>query len=304
MSIVDVVRSARRPLLTYTLVPPSQEATSAELDAAADVLRRLLNTAPLDAIHLPDVRPDPRSPRTRFVPKLAPRAFARTMTQRLAEPPEWLLDRRVVDHHWDHQALWLRRTLRERGFSSLMLVGGASSEVRYPGPSVVEAARRVRAAFGDDVCLGGISIPTRSEELERLMAKTEAGIDVFITQILGETGSTRGLLVDYHWACRDRGLRPRPIVASVAPVASEADVRFLESWGVAFDPERRRDILSRSTGVGERSINAAMELVDELTTFVRRETLEVTLGVNVEHVRTSNVELSARLLEGVASRLS
>lgn len=288
-------------LWTYTFVPPPQGATSHELDAIADTLQRLLASAPIDAIHVPEVRPDPRSPRPAFVPKLAPRAFTRAMAQRLTDPPEWLLDRGIVDHHWTHQEHWLRRTIHDQRLSSLMLIGGASREIRYPGIPVADAAQRIRAIHGEHVCLGGIAIPTRQRELERLMAKTEAGLDLFVTQILGEADSTCRLLADYHRTCAERGVQPRPMVLSLAPVGHRSDIAFLEAWGVRFHRRWRRRLESSPLGVGWRSVDMAVDLLDRIRASAEREAPSVPLGVNVEHVRPRNLELSAELLQTVAS---
>ena len=301
MSFADLIRSAERPPLTYTLVPPPQAAARTELDAVALALQRLLETAPVDAVHVPEVRPDPRSPRTTFVPKLAPRAFARAMAQRLTDSPEWLLDRGIIDHHWTHQEYWLRRTIHDQRLSSLMLIGGASHEIRYPGLSVTDAAQRIRAIYGEHVCLGGIAIPTRAGELERLMAKTEAGLDLFVTQILGEADSTCQLLVDYHCACAERGVQPRPMVLSLAPVGHRSDIELLEAWGVRFHRRWRRHLVSSSLGVGWRSVDMALDLLDRIMTSAEREAPSVPLGINVEHVRPRNLESSAELLQTVAS---
>ncbi len=290
--------------MTYTFVSPSLDASRAELDVVADALGRVLASAPLDAIHVPDARPDPRSPRSTFVPKLAPRAFARAMDQRLETSPDWLLDRSVVDHHWAHQERWFRRTIEDEGRRSFVLVGGASREFRYPGVSVVEASRRMRALYGDEVVLAGVAIPTREHEVERLIAKTEAGIELFVTQILGEPDSTRQLLVDYHRACRERGLRPRPLVLSVAPVGQRRDVDFLEAWGVRFDPTWRRRLMSSALGIGWRSLELALELLDDLIALGPSSTPQSTLGINVEHVRPRNLELSGELLRAIADKWS
>ena len=304
MSFADIIRRGERLPLTYTLVPPPQAAARTELDAVALALQRLLETAPIDAVHVAEVRPDPRSPRSTFVPKLAPRAFARAMAQRLTDPPEWLLDRGIVDHSWAHQQRWLERTIQDQDFSALMLIGGASHEIRYPGISVTDATQRIRAIYGEHVCLGGIAIPTRAGELERLMAKTEAGLDLFVTQILGEVDSTCQLLVDYHRACAERGVQPRPMVLSLAPVGHRSDIEFLEAWGVRFHPGWRRQLLISSLGVGWRSVDMAVDLLDRITSFAKREAPSVPLGVNVEHVRPRNVELSAELLQTVASNFT
>ncbi len=294
----------QRRLLIQTFVPPPRSASRTELDAVARTLERLRCQAPLDAVHVPQVRPDPRSPRPQFVPKLAPRAFARAMDRRLDAPPDWLLNRAIRDHPWAQHETWLRRTLEAQGDLSVVLAGGAPGRSPAPGPSVVEATRRVRAAHGDRVRLGGIAVPTRQEESERLLAKTEAGADFFVTQILGESDSTSRLIADYHRVCREHGWRPRPLILSVAPVSQRRDVAFLEAWGIRFDPRWRRMLIKSSLGIGWRSIEMALELLHRVTARSQAEALDVPLGVNIEHVRPHNLELSGELRRRVSEEWS
>lgn len=294
----------QRRLLIHTFVPPPQSASRTELDAVARTLERLRRQARLDAVHVPQVRPDPRSPRPQFVPKLAPRAFARAMERRLDATPDWLLNRSIRDHPWAQHETWLRRTIEEQGDPSLVLAGGAPGRSPVPGPSVTEATRRIRAAHGDRVRLGGIAVPTRLDESERLLAKTEAGIDFFITQILGESDSTCRLIADYHRVCREHGWRPRPLIVSVAPVSQGRDVAFLEAWGVRFDPRWRRTLMESSLGIGWRSIEMAIDLLHGVAAQARAEAPDVPLGVNIEHVRPHNLELSAELMQRVSDEWS
>ncbi|MFB6286893.1 MAG: hypothetical protein ABEK03_10020 [Candidatus Bipolaricaulia bacterium] len=304
MAFRERLDDPQRRLLIHTFVPPPRSASRTELDAVAQSLERLRRQARLDAVHLPQVRPDPRSPRPRFVPKLAPRAFARAMDRRLDTPPDWLLNRAIRDYPWAQHATWLRRTIEEQGDPSLVLAGGAPERSPVPGPFVTEATRRIRAADGDRVRLGGIAVPDRRDESERLLAKTEAGIDFFITQILGEGDSTCRLIADYHRLCLENGCRPRPLILSVAPVSGRRDVAFLEAWGVQFDPRGRRALMGSSLGIGWRSIDMAIQLLHRVAARSQAETLGVPLGANVEHVRPHNLELSAELLKRVSEEWS
>ena len=84
---------------------------------------------------------------------------------------------------------WTRETL-ERGLANVVLVGGSSRFIPYPGPSVLEADRAclpILDAGGGRI--GNIAIPQRTGEAHRLLSKTRAGASFFTTQILFESAS-------------------------------------------------------------------------------------------------------------------
>ncbi len=76
------------------------------------------------------------------------------------------------------QAAWFRETAEKFGIQNLVLVGGESSQIQYPGPNVAQAAREILAT-GLPSTLGGISIPSRSHEVERIRRKAAEGLKLF-----------------------------------------------------------------------------------------------------------------------------
>lgn len=294
----DLVREPEHPVVIATVVPPPRGASPSDVDATLDALERLLERAAVDAFNLPEVRCDPRAPRDPFVPKLEPRAFARSIRERLGA--DALVNRATVHTHWANQRAWLRKTWRAYHIKHLVLVGGSSHHIEYPGPAVPEAARRItqelNASCETGFFLGGITIPTRRREPARLIEKSRSGIEFFISQILYESEPIKGMLRDYHRLCLKQHLRPTRVFLSFAPVSSREDVEFLKRWEIVIPDLSERDLLSGWLGTGWRSIELAGEILQDLLDFVQRERLQVPLGLNVEHVRARNFELSGELL--------
>ncbi len=289
-SLRQKTKDPKQRVLIYTVVPPPVDASSAEIEARLEALQRLLYDIPIDAINLPEVRPELRSPRvSRFVPKREPRSFALLIEEQLDPRAPVIVDRAVVYTHWGNQERWLLKTWREYKIRNLVLVGGESSRVRYPGPSVAEAAQLIRSSsvFGDFL-LGGITIPGRSGEPERLIEKAKSGIEFFISQIIYESEPAKSVLKDYLDLCRKEGLRPRRIFLSFAPISSEHDVKFLRGWSVKIPEPTERFLMKSASGIVERSIEAAERVLEEILEFVDMAGVEIPLGLNLEHVNQRN----------------
>ncbi len=284
-------------LVIYTIVPPPAGAPQAEIEARLESMQGLIYDLPVVAINIPEVRPETRNPRvTPFTPKMEPRSFARLIQERFDHRGEVIVDRGIVYTHWANQRQWLMKTWRDYRIRNLVLVGGDSSRVRYPGPSVAEAARLIGRSFiFGDFFLGGITIPTRPNEPERLIEKARSGIAFFISQVIYEAAHMKKLLRDYQERCRELRVEPKRIFLSFAPVSSESDVRFLRWWGVEIPSEFERFILREKSGIGERSTQVAEQILRELMEFVENEGISVPLGLNIEHVTTRNLEASLKL---------
>lgn len=293
----------RQQLVIYTVVPPPAGAPQADIEARLESVQELLYDLPVAAINIPEVRPETRNPRvTPFVPKMEPRSFARLIQERVAHRVEVIVDRGIVYTHWANQRKWLRKAWRDYRIRNLVLVGGESSRVRHPGPTVEEAARLIQcsSALGA-FFLGGITIPTRHNEPERLIEKTRSGISFFIGQVIYEAERMKKLLRDYQERCRELRMEPKRIFLSFAPISSESDVRFLRWWGAEIPSEIEHFILREKVKIGERSIQVAEQILRELIDFVANEGIFVPLGLNIEHVNqrnwASSRSLGARLLE-------
>jgi 5,10-methylenetetrahydrofolate reductase len=200
---------------------------------------------------------------------------------------------RVVVHEAD-QLSWFRRTWEEFGIQNVVLVGGESREVRYPGPGVAQAAEMVRSAQLP-FCLGGITIPSRIHEADRIRAKHAAGLDFFTTQILFDSN-------DIVWLIqRLNGLSAR-IFLSFAPVSHPGDLRFLRWLGADIPQELDRFLLQSDQGAPaaaetcfERSLSLAQRTLMDV--FDNLPPDPPPLGLNIEHINQRNYKGAVKMLE-------
>ncbi len=285
-------------MLLYTVIPPPVGTPPEGVWTCAEHVHELALEAGLDAVNIPEVRnevtrPGPRT--VRFVPKIEPRRFAKIIQTGFRRPLEAIVDRGIVYTHWANQRRWLCRTYKEFGVRTLVLVGGESSRIRYPGPGVVEAASRIRRELkpqGVDFFLGGITIPQRRNEPERLIQKAQAGLEFFTSQVLYESKTARRMLRAYDRRCRELGIEPKRVFLSFAPVSSQRDLEFLKWLGVEIPEAVEKEILNGWIGTAWRSIKVAERVLGEILAFARDEKLSVPLGINVEHVMKHNFEVS------------
>jgi 5,10-methylenetetrahydrofolate reductase len=257
----------------------------------------------VDAVNLPEIhneaRPGERT--SGFVPRLDPRVIGARLRDEHATDV-------VVNHcvvYEPDPLPWLIETGEMYGIGDFVLVGGESSSIRYPGPSVAEAAERMRAA-GHAGALGGISIPSRAGEAERVRRKHRAGIDFFTTQVLFDPN-------DIVWLVqRLNGVEAR-LFLSFAPVSHPRDLQFLRWLGADIppdldrhlrldeasaadlahtDPERKKAAraacLERSIGLAQRIL---MEVFDNLPPD------PPPLGLNVEHINRRNFAPAVEMLD-------
>ena len=283
----------------FEVVPP-EEGKPAALDEAVAVVQRVANS--VDAVNLPEIHNEARpGERTAgFVPRLDPRVIGARLREEHAT--EIVVNHCVV---YEPDPLpWLVETEETYGIRDLVLVGGESSSIQYPGPGVAEAAGRIRAA-GHTGALGGISIPSRAGEAERVRRKHAAGIDFFTTQVLFDPN-------DIVWLVqRLNGVEAR-LFLSFAPVSHPRDLQFLRWLGADIppdldrhlrldeasaadlahvDPERKKAAraacLERSIGLAQRIL---MEVFDNLPPD------PPPLGLNVEHINRRNFGPAVEML--------
>ncbi len=299
MNLKHKILDPSLPVTLFEVVPP-EEGKPAALDEAVAVVRRVANS--VDAVNLPEIHNEDRpGERTAgFVPRLDPRVMGARLRDEHATDI-------VVNHcvvYAPDPLPWLAETEETYGIRDLVLVGGESSSIQYPGPGVAEAAQRIRAA-GHTGALGAISIPSRAGEAERVRRKHAAGIDFFTTQVLFDPN-------DIVWLVqRLNGVEAR-LFLSFAPVSHPRDLQFLRWLGADIptdldrhlrldegsaadlahtDPERkqaaRAACLERSIGLAQRIL---MEVFDNLPPD------PPPLGMNVEHINRRNFGPAVEML--------
>src|SRR5215472_1057382 len=295
------------PVTFFEVVPP-EEGKPAAVEEAVQVVRQVAGS--VDAINLPEIhneaRPGERT--ANFVPRMDPRHLAARLRNELGV--EAVTNHCVV--YAPDPLPWLHETRNDFGVQHYVLVGGESSTVQYPGPTVMEATERLRAA-GHEGALGGISIPSRAGEAERVRRKHAAGLTFFTTQVLFDPN-------DIVWLVqRLNGLEAR-LFLSFAPVSHPRDLQFLRWLGADIPPDLDRflrldeasaadlsgaDSEARDAARGaclERSIDLAQRILLEV--FDNLPPDPPALGLNVEHINRRNFGPAVRMLERLGALYS
>lgn len=294
-------------VLFYELIPPSQGAKKKSVNAYAECAAEMIagTTIPIDAVNLPEIQDEQRDSERvhEFKEKADPRKFGQRLTESFHRPLELIVNRCTVAQPVEAQKKWLQETHEKFGIEYVILVGGESSQQKYPGPSVPGMARLAREYNAEAFTCGGITIPTRRredpsrDEPNRLLEKGRQGIDFFTSQVLYEPESTRKLLRDYQDLCDKKGETPKRIFLSFAPVASRKDLKFLKWLGVEVPQPIEETLLKTNLGIGWRSVQVARQILSDILEFASREDIRVPLGLNIEHITLRNFELSRDFIE-------
>src|SRR5437879_3760593 len=282
--------------LVLEIVPPSRRASEKAISALVDRVRDAVRTlGNLDGLNLPQVLEENHQGQP-FLRNLDPRDFAERLGDDLGVDP---IVNNVVAHAPSRDGFrrWVKESL-EDGLRGFVLVGGTSSRVRYPGPSVLEANQILRAAAKGhpDVALGNITIPDRENEVDRLVEKTQAGCDFFTTQVLFAAEPMATVLRAYGKRCAAQGLKPATVLLSFAPVSDFQDLEFLAWLGASVTPRTEETLAaSDEKSLGRSSLELARTLWSHLSAAALQSRPAVPLGVNIEEVSLHNFDLAVQM---------
>lgn len=293
MKLKDKLLNSSVPITLFEVVPPPASKPESIASTLAEVEKI---AGQVDGINLPEIHDEDRgAPRTHsFVQRVEPRVLGAAILRKAKT--EIVVNRCVV--YEPDQVAWFRETLDEFSIENFILVGGESSKISYPGPSVTEAAKQVRAAQLP-VSLGGITIPSRLNEAEKIRRKNNAGIDFFTTQVLFDSNDIVGLIQ------RLNGLEAR-IFLSFAPVSHPRDLEVLRWLGVDIPVHLDRFLLrGESPGKNlqtepeqssfDRSLKLAQHILMDV--FDNLPPDPPSLGLNIEHINRRNFASAVRMLE-------
>jgi len=277
------------PVTLFEVVPPAANQPEAIEESLAD-LRRV--TQFVDAINLPEIHDEDRGTEraSKFVERVEPRTFGLRIRRELGA--DVVLNRVVV--HDPKPEIWFRETCLEPSLRHIILVGGESAQVRYPGPNVTEAAALVRRE-GLPMTLGGITIPSRKNEADRIRSKARVGIDFFTSQVLFDSN-------DVVWLVqRLNGLQAR-LFLSFAPVSHRRDLQFLRWLGADIPENLDRFLLGPEEGAAapasvclERSLDLAQRILMDV--FDNLPPDPPPLGLNIEHINRRNFSPAVKMLD-------
>ncbi|MHB8352664.1 MAG: hypothetical protein ACYDFT_08290 [Thermoplasmata archaeon] len=289
--------------LLFEPVPPTLRSNPLTSGLKLEELVRLLRQFPrLDAVDIPELVDENHDGRPYYRTGDI-RPFARNLGEQLDRA---VIVNKVVAHLPSVEGLkeWLRDTVRD-GLRNVVLVGGSSRYIPYPGPAVMEANRIAAEVLGPAGGLvGNIAIPQRTGEARRMVAKTRDGARFFTTQILFDGESAGRLLGEYDRLCRSEEVRPAALLLSFAPIADDADAEFVRWLGADIPEEAERVILGTGEGTAaSRSVQRALQVYLDLREIERREGWKVPLGVNVEQISLRHMGSAVEMLRSFAERI-
>ena len=301
MRIRDKVKKPQRPVVAYEILPPLEK--DGTLNSYAEIISSLLSQTHIDAINIPEVHDESgRGDRPVTNQKRGePREFGRLLQDIVGV--EAIVNRVVVHQPFDAQMRWIEETNRDYEIENLIIVGGESSKVEYPGPTVNEVLRSVSREYisnGGDIFCGGIAIPSREIESKNLIKKSEHGSEFFTTQVLYDSSNIVKMIDHYQERCDELNTFPRRLLLSFAPVSSQKNIDFLKWLGVEIPPETERYLQGRPGSMIERSLDVAIEVLNDTLNFITEKNLKVPIGLNVEHIMSYNFQSSVEMLQELA----
>ena len=298
MRFRDKVRKPKRPVVAYEILPPREK--DGTLNSYAERISSLLSQTHIDAINIPEVHEE--NARGLRPVKNLERAEAREFGRLLQDNVgiEAIVNRVTVHNDLDYQKSWIKETFYDYDIENLILVGGESSDIKYPGPSVNETSecitRDLNAGRFDFFC-GGITIPSRKIESVRLLKKGSNGIEFFTTQVLYDGKKIKKMLKYYDDVCKENNVLPRRILLSFAPVSSKKNIDFLKWLGVEIPSQTEKRLTNKKTSMSDESLAIASDILKDILNNNEKLGITVPIGLNVEHIMSYNFQSSINMLQ-------
>ena len=147
---------------------------------------------------------------------------------------------------------------------------------------------------------GGISIPSREKESLKLIEKSKNGSEFFTTQVLYDSSKIIKMISHYQKRCDEQNTFPRRLLLSFAPVSSKKNINFLKWLGVDIPADTEEYLNENDQIMTERSMEIAINVLNETLTFLNENKIIVPIGLNVEHIMSYNFQASIEMLQELA----
>ena len=301
MRIRDKIKKPQRPVVAYEILPPREK--DGTLNSYAETISSLLSQTHIDAINIPEVHDE------------AGRGDRPVASQKRGEPREFgmllqdivgieaVVNRVVVHEKFEAQKKWIEKTNKNYEIENLIVVGGESSSISYPGPTVNQVLDYIKKSYNqttENIFSGCIAIPSRKNESKNILKKSQNGAEFFTTQVLYDSNNIIKMIKNYQDLCDEDKTFPRRILLSFAPVSSQKNIDFLKWLGVEIPIETEKYLQARPGSMSERSLDVAIEVLNEVLNYISENKLKVPIGLNVEHIMSYNFQYSVEMLQELA----
>ncbi len=308
----DKVADPTKRVVIFEFVPPEvSTALPAITRSAATLVKTLKGFEDVDAVYVPEVvgkenkgvakrqRVDARQYAAHV------RNFDYDNTELIISQGFPYLPREITD-------TWLEETAREYRIGNVVVVGARHRYPEQPGYNVEEALMRIsqlNETGRTKLFPGAIAIDTRGadphEESQRMVEKTKAGAQFFVTQIFYNPKRMIQLLQNYSDECDRTGIEPRRVFLGVAAIPSKTTLKnTIDKLREPHDlekeePEVYERLFSHDSGIGNRSIEIIEETLRRIFDYCYGNEIDVPLGLCIEHVTESNFRHSFELLQSL-----
>jgi hypothetical protein len=302
MSLVERIAAGEGGMVLFSITPPKLATGREQAQQIADAVVQRLEPLDVDGLVLYDI--DDESDRNAgerpfpYLPTMDPAEFHQAHLGSWDRPV--LVYRCVGKYAEDDLAGWLRHQQSDRVLSVFVGSSSGDKEVRTSLPEAQALRNRIRP----DLHLGGVAIPERgADEHLRMLRKQQAGCCFFVTQVVYDATAAKSMVSDYHFACRDLGLAPAPVMFTLSVCGSVKTLEFLEWLGVRVPRWMRNDLVHTADPLST-SYDQCVATARELAAFCER--LGTPYGFNVESVsnRRAEIEASVRLAGAVRQILN
>ncbi|SUZ64827.1 uncharacterized protein METZ01_LOCUS17681, partial [marine metagenome] len=285
-------------VVVYEILSPREK--DGTLNSYAENISSLLAQTHIDAINIPEVRDESgRGERpVKNQLRAEPREFGKLLQDIVGI--ESIVNRVVVHQTLEKEMVWFEETYNKYEIENLITVGGESRNITYPGPSVNEALEAIKQNLTLDVLCGGISIPSREKESRKLIEKSKNGSEFFTTQVLYDSSKIIKMISHYQKRCDEQNTFPRRLLLSFAPVSSKKNIKFLKWLGVDIPTDTEKYLNENDQIMTERSMEIAINVLNETLTFLNENKIVVPIGLNVEHIMSYNFQASIEMLQELA----
>ena len=298
MRIKDKIKRPRRPVVVYEILPPREK--DGTLNSYAANISSLLSQTHIDAINIPEGRDEigrgERPVKNQL--RAEPREFGKLLQDIVGI--ESIVNRVVVHQALEKEMIWFEETYNKYEIENLITVGGESRSITYPGPSVKKALEAIKQNEKLNVLCGGISIPSREKESLRLIEKSNNGSEFFTTQVLYDSSKIIKMISHYQKRCDEKNTFPRRLLLSFAPVSSKKNIDFLKWLGVDIPADTEEYLNEDDQIMTKRSMEIAINVLNETLKFLNENKIVVPIGLNVEHIMSYNFQSSIEMLQELA----
>ncbi len=264
----------------FEIIPPPTNWGTEKVMAWVHDVCGIMQRENVFSLNLPEVIDEARNGKRQLplISKLDNVRFASIMKRELPQicsTPNKI----IVRMNSEEFLLWMK-TAYEKGIRRIILVGGESQNIHYPGLSVE---------------VGGITIFTRPHEAERIIKKMKSGIDFFCSQIIFETANLKQVASELQSLCREQAMPFPKIYISLSPASELKDLDFMKWLGVEFPSAIFTYLAEPTADIEARCFKILERVTDEIFYFIEQSKID--LGFNIEHVRYTNLQQAAKLIK-------